>query len=151
MDGSYRIFNCARCAKQTILCRYCDHGNIYCSAICAQQQRALSLKRSARKYQKTLKGKHQHAERQLKYRQRQASKKVTHQGLTDVHECGALEVEQQDCKKVKTQTYRPSFKRELRCDHCGRVCGPFGRRDFWRSGRKFQKLKRRNGEDESGD
>jgi hypothetical protein len=28
LDSSYRIFNCAHCAQQVILCRECDRGNI---------------------------------------------------------------------------------------------------------------------------
>jgi hypothetical protein len=79
MCASARLFQCARCSAQTFICRLCDRGNRYCSAACSEQARRASHNRANRKYARTRKGRHNNAERQRRYRQRQR-KKVTDQG-----------------------------------------------------------------------
>lgn len=74
-----RLFNCVRCHAQVIICSHCDRGNIYCESMCSKQARVQNHKISNQKYQKTLKGKQKHAERQRRYRERQ-KQKVTDQG-----------------------------------------------------------------------
>jgi len=29
MQSSARLFNCARCRRQVVICSHCDRGNIY--------------------------------------------------------------------------------------------------------------------------
>ncbi len=81
MCTTARLFQCARCFCQTLICRFCDRGNQYCSAACSSKARRDSHKRANRKYAQTRKGKHQNADRQRRYRQRQ-TQKVTDQGST---------------------------------------------------------------------
>ncbi len=93
METSARLYNCARCHQQVILCSYCDHGNIYCFDGCAQQTRNISLREANKRYRESPLGRQNAARRQAEFRQRKrleessipssescAEKKVTHQG-----------------------------------------------------------------------
>ncbi len=79
MEPSPRLYLCAYCHQQVKICRKCDHGNIYCSPVCAMVARFTSLKLAGARYQATFNGKRHHAMRQARYRKAH-SKKVTHQG-----------------------------------------------------------------------
>lgn len=78
-EKSYRLYSCARCARQVRICGYCDRGNRYCAAGCARIRRRESLRRASQRYQESYRGACQHAARQRAWRQRHAQK-VTHQG-----------------------------------------------------------------------
>jgi hypothetical protein len=78
-EKSYRLYSCARCAKQVRICLDCDHGNRYCAQECAQIRRRESLRRAAECYQLGYRGACRHAARQARWRARQAQE-VTHQG-----------------------------------------------------------------------
>jgi hypothetical protein len=78
-EDSYRLYNCARCAKQVRICRHCDRGNRYCAEGCAQQSRRDSRRRAAWRYQQSPRGACRHAVRQRAWRSRHAQK-VTHHG-----------------------------------------------------------------------
>ena len=78
-EKTYRLYNCLRCAVQVLICRDCDHGNIYCAGECAQISRLESLRRAAKCYQLSRDGACHHADRQSVYRKTQ-TKIVTHQG-----------------------------------------------------------------------
>lgn len=92
MDPSARLFLCARCAAQVVLCRRCDRGNRYCSRACGRQARVDSRRRSAQRYQRSPRGRRAHAQRTRRWRQRVAAvaaavargsldaNNVTHQG-----------------------------------------------------------------------
>jgi hypothetical protein len=70
MPDSGRLFLCARCRAQVIVCRSCDCGQIYCSPECADDARRASLLAAGRRYQHSLPGRTRHAARQRRYRQR---------------------------------------------------------------------------------
>ena len=38
MQSSARLFNCARCRRQVVICSHCDRGNRYCGKRCAQSR-----------------------------------------------------------------------------------------------------------------
>lgn len=78
-ENSYRLYNCARCAKQVRICCKCDRGNRYCAEGCARERRRESLRRAGRRYQQSHRGACKHAARQRAWRERRAQK-VTHQG-----------------------------------------------------------------------
>jgi hypothetical protein len=69
MDNSYRIYNCAGCSAQVLLCRSCDRGNIYCSQRASIQRRE-SLRETGTRYQGTESGRDMHAARQARYGER---------------------------------------------------------------------------------
>ena len=79
MNPSARMFQCARCHCQVIVCRHCDRGNVYCANGCADLARSASLRRAAKRYRSTRRGRHSNADRQRRFRARQREK-VTHQG-----------------------------------------------------------------------
>ena len=130
MNPSARMFHCARCHCQVIICRHCDRGNVYCANGCADLARAASLRRAAIRYGATRRGRHSNADRQRRFRARQREK-VTHQGsppwlgLALLLLAGnALESHQED-ERDRTET-------ALYCHVCHRECDPFLRGDFLR-------------------
>lgn len=82
MKPSARLFQCAHCHAQVIICSYCDHGQRYCSPDCAQVARKKHTRIANERYQKTRSGRHYHAERQQRYRdcKKNKIKIVTYQG-----------------------------------------------------------------------
>lgn len=77
MDCSGRLYNCARCRSQVVICSDCDRNNIYCSKRCAKTSRQKSLRAAGQRYQDSRRGQLKHADRQRRYRARQ-KEKVTH-------------------------------------------------------------------------
>jgi hypothetical protein len=79
-QASCRMFLCARCRCQVLVCRRCDRGQVYCAGTCAQKARHDRQREARRRYQATLRGRAMHAERSRKYRARQ--QRVTDHGQT---------------------------------------------------------------------
>lgn len=75
---SGRLFLCAGCRRQVVVCSCCDRGQIYCAEDCAQQARRRSVKQAGRRYQASHRGRRMHAARMSRWRARQ--EKVTHHG-----------------------------------------------------------------------
>ncbi len=130
MTPSARLYQCARCLGQVIICRSCDRGNVYCANGCAEQARSASLRRAAKRYRSTRRGRHTNADRQRRFRARQREK-VTHQGSPPVvglvllvRALNARESDQQ------AERYRPETA--IYCHICRRECDPFLRHDFLR-------------------
>ena len=90
MDRTARLFLCARCRDQVLLCSHCDRGQQYCSRACSILSRRERRRETARRYQSSRRGRLKHAARAACWRARrralrQASAlgeidKVTHQG-----------------------------------------------------------------------
>ncbi len=72
-----RSFRCARCGQLALVCRRCEHNQIYCNAGCADIARLESQRRAGARHQRTREGRRNHADRQACYRTRQLQK-VTH-------------------------------------------------------------------------
>lgn len=150
LDNSFRIFNCRRCSAQVILCRACDRGNIYCSSVCATERRKETLRRAGQRYSRTFAGRMKAAARQSSRRGRLAElkEKVTHHSSKPVVEkMVSGQTETVEATDVTINTFQKSLAPAIICAKCRRKCGPFGRLEFWRSGRKFRKLRRFNGND----
>ena len=75
---SGRLFVCAGCRDQVIICSCCDRGQIYCNHGCAAHARRQTVVAAGQRYQKTPRGGRMHAARQGRYRVRREI--VTHQG-----------------------------------------------------------------------
>ena len=75
---SARLYHCAHCYCQVLICSHCDRGNIYCKH-CAKAARREAVLLAGQRYQKTFRGRINHAARAKRYRERQ-KQKVTHQG-----------------------------------------------------------------------
>lgn len=92
MDRAARLFLCARCRDQVLLCSHCDRGQQYCSRACSSLSRRERRRETAERYQSSRSGRLKHAARTACWRERQrllrqdsagagdAIDKVTHQG-----------------------------------------------------------------------
>ena len=123
MNDTARIFNCVRCQRQTIICAYCDRGNIYCGFICARQSRIQNHRISNRIYQKTYRGKQKHSERQKYYRLRQ-KEKVTDQGSVSISQNDLLLATEIDTKKITSE--------QMHCHFCKQIVSPYLRNGYLR-------------------
>jgi hypothetical protein len=83
-DAICRMFLCARCRCQVLVCRRCDRGHTYCLGTCAQDARRERQREARRRYQATPRGRAMHAERNRRYRARRC--RVTDQGLAKVED-----------------------------------------------------------------
>ena len=83
MGNAARLFSCASCRRQVVLCRRCDHGNIYCSRSCSDRARRRSMRLAGQRYQNSRRGRHKHAERQRRYRERRRHPMAEDSGLRE--------------------------------------------------------------------
>ena len=77
MEPPPRRYLCACCHIPVLVCSRCDRGNRYCKD-CAPKQRSSCVRAAGQRYQASRHGRHTHAQRQRRYRDKRA--KVTHQG-----------------------------------------------------------------------
>jgi hypothetical protein len=126
MCTSARLFQCARCRRQVVICSHCDRGNRYCGKRCAQTARRQSQREAGRRYQRKRRGRFAHADRQRRYRQRHRAK-VTHQGSRPLRLDDRLPVTSRmsECLGAPADAGADS-----RCHLCGRCCSPFVRQGF---------------------
>ena len=139
MIDSGRLFNCARCHRQVIVCRHCDRGQIYCSGDCPEIARKESLHRACRVYQSSHRGRLINAARQKRFRQRQ-QEKVTHQGSMPVSS-GDLLPDEPRKTPARVQEVSFSDKTGIYCQFCQRECDPFLRNDFLRPPSRTRRFK----------
>lgn len=136
MEPTARLFNGARCHRQVAICSHCDRGNRYCGRRCARAARRESLRAAGRRYQNGRRGRHRHAARQRRYRQRR--EKVTHQGSPAGAGHASLPSTSSRGLELTPARVAPAT-RSVRCHFCGRVCSVFVRlgvrrdRVRWRS------------------
>jgi len=142
---SHRRFYCARCHSVVVLCRRCDRGQRYCGPQCSTEARCESLRRAARRYRQTVKGRQANAERQRRFRTRRAAD-VTHQGralkasrVSPRDEPGAHRRETPSMAVSGPTQLRSDHVRrapssaaeaEQRCTCCQQLCGRFTRWEF---------------------
>ena len=123
MENTARLYNCARCHCQVVICSHCDRSNIYCSKSCAGLARKASLNAAGKRYQNTRRGRSNHAERQHRYRTRY--KKVTHQGSPEPSSNDPLATWSETLASVATTEVEG-----IRCHFCGRLCSAFLRLEY---------------------
>ena len=128
MENSARLFYCAGCHRQVIVCRQCDRGQCYCGRECAQSARTASLRAANHRYQKTYRGRLHHAQRQQRYRlrQREQAEKVTYQGS---QETPPHDVLTQQRRRMMADEL-PAKKSSMQCHFCHRSVCRFLRRAF---------------------
>ena len=90
-DAPARIFLCACCRAQVVVCSHCDRGQRYCAGGCSGRTRQRLQREAGRRYQRSRLGRHKHAQRMRRWRDRRSAhaNKVTHQGS---HGTGANDV-----------------------------------------------------------
>jgi len=127
MDRTARLYLCARCRRQRVICRTCDRGQRYCGADCAQAARSATQRAAGVRYQDSRAGRFTHAARQRRYRARQ--NKVTHQGSPSQAAGVSLRASVSPAAVPTRALFAASV---LLCAICGRACAPHLRRDFLR-------------------
>ena len=130
MQRSARLFNCARCRCQVVICSHCDRGNIYCGKRCSQAARRQSVQAAGRRFQKSRRGRFAHAERQRRYRRRRRQK-VTHQGSPPGNPGETLPAESRTSAE-RGEVPAAVAGEGIRCHLCGRVCSDLVRQTFLR-------------------
>ena len=75
MLNSLRFIICCdpACRQMFFLCSRCDRGHQYCSSLCRQKARRLSVREAKRRHQRSPEGRLDHSEAQRRYRQRRNS------------------------------------------------------------------------------
>ena len=127
MKHTPRLFQCALCHTQSIVCSKCDRGQIYCGTVCAVFARKKSMKLAGMRYQRTFNGKRNHAARQALYRIRQ-SKIVTHRGSPSMLQHASMNSFENKTEK----TENGHKKLALTCCFCEKPVSDWIRNDFLR-------------------
>jgi hypothetical protein len=127
MRLSARLFHCARCHCQVILCSACDRGHVYCGKGCAQTARRSSLQRAGARYRRTRRGRLNNAERQRRYRARR--QKVTHH-RSDPPSSPAVLPDNTACADRLALQARDHDPTAIHCQRCSREVGPYLRHDY---------------------
>lgn len=130
MPSSARLFNCARCQRQVVICSHCDRGNRYCGKDCSQAARRASLRAAGQRYQQSRRGSFRHAHRQRRYCRRQ-TQKVTHQGSPAARGGERLRAESRTPAR-REPTPVLQAPEGIRCHRCARLCTHFVRQGFLR-------------------
>jgi hypothetical protein len=91
-----RMFLCAWCRTQVVVCSHCDRGQRYCPDECYALTRRRAQREAGKRYQHSLKGRHKHAQRMRLWRARSVVRvnKVTHQGSQGMTANGVLPASQ---------------------------------------------------------
>ena len=130
MQSSARLFNCARCRRQVVICSHCDRGNLYCGGRCSQRVRRQSVRAAGGRYQSSRRGRWVHAERQRRYRRRRRQK-VTHQGSPPLLPDETLPLESRSsAERLASAASDPAA--DIRCGLCGRLCSSLVRQGWLR-------------------
>ena len=130
--GTARLFLCAGCRRQAVICGHCDRGQRYCSEECAARARRLSLQAAGRRYQGSPRGRQLHAARARRYRAR--CEIVTHHGSPPPSPAVPLAPGPRSCGDAAAPVPDAPSAAAPRCHWCGRACptalrqGPLRRR-----------------------
>ena len=128
-----RMFLCARCHAQVVLCTRCDRGQIYCGPPCSSQARHAAQRAAKQRYQSSRPGRFRHAERARRYRAR--CKFVTHQGSAMTLAGDLLVVEAAVPVPEVQSVAVDASAQSLRCHRCGAHCAVAVRLGFLRQRR----------------
>ena len=128
MQSSARLFSCARCRCQVVICSHCDRGNLYCGKRCSETARSQSRREASKRYQRTRRGRLAHADRQRRYRQRRRQK-VTHHGSPPAIPDETLPVESRTSAR-RSEVPAAVSGDGIHCHLCGRRCSDFVRQSF---------------------
>ncbi len=133
------MFNCARCCQLVVICRFCDRGQRYCSAGCAQVQRRRGVREAGRRYQRTPLGGRNNAARQKRWRLRIVTTVTHHPSPTHKQlreKPPGKNTQKEACDATSNRMSVISNRVPItisagelgpRCDFCGRPCGSYTR------------------------
>ena len=149
-DHPARLFVCARCRVQVLLCSRCDRGQRYCGRACSRAARRQSLCAAASRYQRSWGGRIAHAARSRRWRQRCRERArdeatavddtaldggvidfVTHQGCLVPSADAPLPLTDEHAAAVSGDLASPLA---VRCRRCAAPLAPWVRQGFLRHG-----------------
>lgn len=148
MDSA-RLFLCARCRTQVVLCSGCDRGNWYCGRTCSRQARAASRRQAGQRYQDSHRGRAAHARRMQCWRERAGTRgeqgggiaqtqDVTHQGCrlgrdaAPLAPCTDKTIGNSPTTAETAPQQLPAPAPQLRCRRCAVVLSGLLRQGFVR-------------------
>ena len=161
LDRPARLFLCAGCRVQVVLCSHCDRGNRYCSRTCWRQTHDLARREAACRYQRSRGGRVRHAARSQRWRQRtalraaegdgtditghadtDATHKVTHQGSPPWGAAAPLAACTPDIASTMADPLAdaPASPTVRRCWRCAAAQPDWLRQDYLRRGRHAMTL-----------
>ena len=149
-----RLFVCARCRAQVLLCSRCDRGQRYCGRVCSRAARDDSRREAGQRYQRSRGGRIAHAARSRRWRQQHQactppdlgdaepdidlSNFVTHQGSANPPPDAPLP----SCEQVPERppvdavaNVALTLMAAARCRRCATSLSPWARQGFLRHGR----------------
>ena len=135
MESTGRIFVCALCRTQVLICSPCDRGQIYCAEDCARTARGQRMREAGQRYQASRRGRFAHAQRSRRYRVRQQN--VTHQGSLGPRPDDLLRA---SSTLSVQQPSSPSTALRWQCHFCRCRCSEFVRSGFLRGRRGHETL-----------
>jgi hypothetical protein len=128
--ASARLFICAECRVQALICSCCDRGQIYCAGDCRRLVRRRRQRAAGARYQGSHRGRRAHAERASRYRARR--EKVTHHGSPRSAPGGCLPSGSRKIASGATISGRWPWRAAPCCHWCGRQCAVLVRQGFLR-------------------
>jgi hypothetical protein len=147
-EPSARLFLCELCRRQSLICRFCDRGQIYCSPECGQRARRRNRRDASRRYQSSRQGRLMHAKRTALWRANQRTrrccvsaarrnlqeprKNVTHQGSPPPLANDLLAVSPTEAATGASTFADQARRKALHCHWCGRHCPVLVRQGFLR-------------------
>ena len=142
-----RLFLCACCRMQVLVCRHCDRGQRYCATGCSAATREALQRQAAHRYQRSRGGRIKHAARTRRWRERRCAEalmaeKVTHQGSQSAPSDDVLPViaatlpiaatEPCSAVSVSSAIKAATAPTPWRCHWCGTNCAAHVRLEFLR-------------------
>lgn len=134
MDPIGRFFLCACCHRQTVICSSCDRGQIYCSPACAKSMRCACVREAGQRYQRSERGRANHAQRMERYRAKLAAG-VTHQGSVSQPDEVALPTGVPQPLSPRPPVHTHARSGLWRCQACRCTCAAFVRLGFLHTSR----------------
>ena len=128
MEPIGRLFLCACCRKQTVICSACDRGQIYSSPACSEPIRGSRVRDAGRCYQSSERCRANHAHCMKRYREGRA--RVAHQSPIfdpdDVALSAPVVQHFTPAPRANIQTSSSPW----RCQVCKCICSAFVRLGF---------------------
>jgi hypothetical protein len=129
--GSGRLFLCAGCRAQVVVCSGCDRGQVYCPDGCAKRARHRTLRQAAQRYRRTGRARRMQAARTARWRARRRER-VTHHGSPAPVASALLAGGTASVPCGDVSPAEPPLRAMTHCHWCGRACRPRPRQGFLR-------------------
>ena len=142
MCPSARLFLCARCRVQVVICRSCDRGQVYCSETCSQIRRTERQRQANARYAKTRVGQQNNAKRQAHYRARKREQEALIPEIVTDHGSAPCEVADTLVRCPMSSAHKPPQQQptDRYCHFCNQCCDLLLRSDFLPPDQRHQRF-----------